>query len=196
MVTLQVMKNDHSWRGMIIKDNEGDWGICVAAWRGMKKGKPGVAGTKGKKGTPGVRGNPGHFAMKFINLRNRNRKPSFVTITSPDIKFKIDSLSCDLKKGSIKINSNETDAVQHVALAFVTSTLYLLVQPRPPDLPKETLAEKRGPKKVNFFNNSQFSAFTGFEPNHMCNAIHQGWVRSCGSSNKINVVSIFCIFTV
>ena len=38
------MKNDHSWRGMIIKDNEGDWGICVAAWRGMKKGKPGIAG--------------------------------------------------------------------------------------------------------------------------------------------------------
>ena len=38
------MKNDHSWRGMIIKDNEGDWGICVATWRGMTKGKPGVPG--------------------------------------------------------------------------------------------------------------------------------------------------------
>jgi hypothetical protein len=40
----QVMKNDHSWRGMIIKDNDGDWGICVATWRGMTKGKPGVPG--------------------------------------------------------------------------------------------------------------------------------------------------------
>ena len=29
---------------MIIKDNEGDWGICVAAWRGMKKGKAGIPG--------------------------------------------------------------------------------------------------------------------------------------------------------
>ena len=38
------MKNDHSWRGMVIKDNEGDWGVCVAAWRGMKKGKPGIPG--------------------------------------------------------------------------------------------------------------------------------------------------------
>ena len=38
------MKADHTWRGMIIKDNEGDWGICVAAWRGMKKGKAGVPG--------------------------------------------------------------------------------------------------------------------------------------------------------
>ena len=41
---LQVMKADHTWRGMIIKDNEGDWGICVAAWRGMKKGKAGIPG--------------------------------------------------------------------------------------------------------------------------------------------------------
>ena len=41
------MKNDKSWRAMIIKDNEGDWGICVAVWRGMKKGTPGVPG-KGK----------------------------------------------------------------------------------------------------------------------------------------------------
>ena len=41
---LQVMKNDKSWRAMLIKDNEGDWGICVAVWRGMKKGTPGVPG--------------------------------------------------------------------------------------------------------------------------------------------------------
>ena len=38
------MKNDHSWRAMLIKDNEGDWGMCVAVWRGMKKGTPGVPG--------------------------------------------------------------------------------------------------------------------------------------------------------
>ena len=38
------MKNDKSWRGMLIKDNEGDWGVAVAAWRGMKKGEPGVSG--------------------------------------------------------------------------------------------------------------------------------------------------------
>ena len=29
---------------MLIKDNEGDWGVCVAVWRGMKKGTPGVPG--------------------------------------------------------------------------------------------------------------------------------------------------------
>lgn len=74
------MKNDHSWRGMLIKDNKGDWGICVATWRGMKMGTPGVPGTKGSRGKPGIKGNPGHFAMKFVNLRNRSRKPVFVVL--------------------------------------------------------------------------------------------------------------------
>ena len=32
------------WRGMLIKDNEGDWGICVAAWKGMVPGRPGTSG--------------------------------------------------------------------------------------------------------------------------------------------------------
>ena len=38
------MKNDKSWRGMLLKDNDGDWGVAVAAWRGMKKGQPGIPG--------------------------------------------------------------------------------------------------------------------------------------------------------
>ena len=83
----------------------------------------------------------GPLAMKFVNLRNRERQPSFVTIKVPDIKFKIDSLSCELKKGTIKVNSSEKDVVQHIALAFVTSTLYLLVQPRPPVIPKGAQAQ-------------------------------------------------------
>ena len=44
MIMCQVMKNDKSWRGMLLKDNEGDWGVAVAAWRGMKKGQPGIPG--------------------------------------------------------------------------------------------------------------------------------------------------------
>ena len=34
---------------MLIKDNEGDWGVAVAAWRGMEKGRPGVPGRIGLK---------------------------------------------------------------------------------------------------------------------------------------------------
>mgnify|MGYP001446005631 CR=1 FL=1 len=115
------------------------------------------SGTKEKKGTPGQKGNPGHFAMKFVNLRNRERQPSFVTIKVPDIKFKIDSLSCELKKGTIKVNSSEKDVVQHIALAFVTSTLYLLVQPRPPVIPKGAIGQVQAwAKKANGKNVRQF----------------------------------------
>ncbi len=142
------MKNDLSWRGMLIKDNEGDWGICVATWRGMKPGQPGVPGTKGNPGTPGVKGNPGHFAMKFVNLRDRSRKPVFVVLPKDGRKysFTIDTLKVNLKKGHITVAPEEKDVVQHMALAFVTTTLYLLVQPRP-KVPA-TKKVSQGQKKV------------------------------------------------
>jgi len=44
------------WRAMIIKDNAGDVGICVGAWKGLRKGVPGVKGTQYKKGVPGQPG--------------------------------------------------------------------------------------------------------------------------------------------
>ena len=36
-----------------------------------------------------------------------------------------------MKKGTITVPPGETEVVQHISLAFVTATLYLLVQPRP-----------------------------------------------------------------
>ena len=134
---------------MIIKDNKGDWGICVATWRGMKTGTPGIPGTKEARGKPGVRGDPGHFAMKFINLRNRNRKPVFVVLPKDNRKysFTIDTLKVNLRKGNITIGPEETDVVQHMCLAFVTTTLYLIVQPRPKQM-LQVNQVKRGDKKV------------------------------------------------
>ena len=38
----------------------------------------------------------------------------------------------NLKKGTITVPPDEPEVVQHICLAFVTATLYLLVQPRPP----------------------------------------------------------------
>ena len=52
-----------------IKDNQGDWGICTAAWKGMVPGKPGTPGTRGRRGVRGVPGKPGYFKMNFVNLR-------------------------------------------------------------------------------------------------------------------------------
>ena len=31
-------------RAMLIKDSDGDWGICIACWEGLKKGVAGVPG--------------------------------------------------------------------------------------------------------------------------------------------------------
>ena len=87
--------------------------------------------------------------MKFVNLRNRHRQPVVLIVKHPYVQFRIDSMTCDLKKGTLKVDSNETDVVQHITLAFVTATLYLLVQPRPPVLPpNDGLGGKRGPKSV------------------------------------------------
>ena len=55
------------------------------------------------------------------------------------------TLKVNLKKGQVTVAPEERDVVQHMALAFVTTTLYLLVQPRPKNLPKIV---KRGDKKV------------------------------------------------
>ena len=31
-------------RAMLIKDSDGDWGVCIASWAGLQKGIPGVPG--------------------------------------------------------------------------------------------------------------------------------------------------------
>lgn len=57
------------WRAMLIKDNEGDWGLCTAAWIGMEPGRPGKQGTRWERPVRGVAGKPGYFKMRFQNLR-------------------------------------------------------------------------------------------------------------------------------
>ena len=40
-----IFQFEHSaWRAMLIKDNSGDWGLCVAAWKGVTPGIPGRPG--------------------------------------------------------------------------------------------------------------------------------------------------------
>ncbi|XP_071745850.1 uncharacterized protein [Lepeophtheirus salmonis] len=131
-MTNDVMKNDNTWRAMLIKDNEGDWGVCAAAWRGMKSGTPGVPGTKGNRGKPGTKGSPGYFALKFVPLRSR-RISSYVNLANAnkDYSFSIDALKVNLRQGTFSIGPWEPDVVQYTCLAFVVTTLYLLVQPRP-----------------------------------------------------------------
>ena len=66
---------------------------------------------------------------------------SHTLLCSPDC-----SIQVNLKKGTITVPPDEPEVVQHICLAFVTATLYLLVQPRPPKV--EEAVSKRGQKKV------------------------------------------------
>ena len=102
--------------------------------------------------------------MKFINLRARESKNSSVSkseasfITLPRdpryyskkkaYTFQVGSLKVNLRDGSYTVSPHEKEVVQHTALAFVTATLYLLVQPRPKDLKAYEREAAKGNKQV------------------------------------------------
>ena len=54
----------------MLKDNDGDWALCAAAWLGMQAGVPGVKPTATRPGKRGVPGKPGYFKMFYLNLRS------------------------------------------------------------------------------------------------------------------------------
>ena len=96
--------------------------------------------------------------MKYLNLRTR--KSTFIVLprkssrSASDYSFEIDSLKVNLKHGTFTIDPSETDVMQVTALAFVTATLYLLVQPRPKNIAKALMDAKipRGGKRVTLCN--------------------------------------------
>ena len=146
------------WRAMIIKDNAGDWGICAAAWKGMTSGKPGTPGRPGRRGVKGTPGNPGYFKMFFKNLRTgitenitmpRGSITRFLYHTR-QYRFSIndEQMHVDLDKGHIVISPKTTDVLQNVTLAFATSMLYLMVQPRPKDVETATEVFKASKNSV------------------------------------------------
>ena len=119
------------WRAMIIKDNEGDFGICVGAWKGLTNGVTGVEGTKQIEVTPGL---PGYFSMIFYNLRSgRVEKIRLPTHFGKNL-LEMENLSVDWDEGLILAKKKDHNVAQNMCLAFVASTLYLLVQPRPDDV--------------------------------------------------------------
>ena len=113
------------WRAMIIKDNSGDYAVCVAGWKGVRKAVP------GRPGVPGQPGDPGYFSMICFYLRTgaveRVKLQSRLFVDLP-------GLSVDWDSGQILVTRDNHNVAQSICLAFVTSTLYLLVQPRPEDV--------------------------------------------------------------
>ena len=155
------------WRAMIIKDEIGDWGICVAGWIGMRPGKPGIRGTRNRRGVRGIPGDPGRFEMIFISLRNS----CIHTVTLPKYKEygllnysfgisesedynKKNKMYVDLEKGDLVLSPHIEDSLQHITLAFVTSMLYLMVKPLPTsdaNVPAHILASYQKESQIQFF---------------------------------------------
>ena len=177
------------WRAMIIKDNEGDFGICVGAWVGVKKGVPGVKGSRNRKGIPGTPGNPGHFKMLYYNLRTKKHITRRI-VSSDTIKCYLDleDVEVDWDSGNILVKKESGYIAQHICLAFVTSTLYLLVQPRPENVEEEEekwIAKKAASLAVSYRYAREARAARAalITPPFMRNAallmlIYSGW-REC-----------------
>ena len=151
-----AMETEHNWRAMLIKDNLGDWAICLGEWFGMQRGI--------SNGRHSVRGNPGFFRVTISFLRKTAGRTLFLLedlgspvrkvvkhldLSDPNRPFKVGNLTCHLETGKIQIDTTKEEEPFHqVALAFTLSTLYLLVQPRPETLP---ITPKSGLRRVRFF---------------------------------------------
>jgi hypothetical protein len=128
------------WRAMVIKDNDGDWGICAATWSGLWAGEPGIPGTRGRTwkkspGTPGVSGNPGYFEFVFKSLRTGAVKK--LSWSDGELYYTClfhEKMQVEIENGYLLLHPGTEDAVQKVALSFVISMLYLMVQPTPGDV--------------------------------------------------------------
>ena len=109
--------------------------------KGLTYGRPGVPGKPGRPGKPGIPGNPGYFKMHFYNLRTKSGESitlpkGFTSHYERHYRFSVNSkrLHVDLDEGNIILGPKLEDPIQHIVLAFVTSMLYLMVQPRPADV--------------------------------------------------------------
>ncbi len=128
---------------MVLKDSEGDWGLCVAAWTGMQAGVPAIPPTRHRRGVPGKPGRPGYFKMHFLNLRTNEDASivlprGFTSVAGRKYTFSLPGLDVNLENGSIIVHSVKDGLVgddsayqmpQLVALSFVVSLLYLMVLP-------------------------------------------------------------------
>ena len=87
----------------------------------------------------GVRGNPGHFSVRFYQLRDPQRpvyKADRLPGRSGDFRFRLDDMRVDLRKGKVKFDgASPIDVAAKCCLAVSVATLYVLSQPRPPGPP-------------------------------------------------------------
>ncbi|KAL3852861.1 hypothetical protein ACJMK2_016470 [Sinanodonta woodiana] len=118
-------------RAVIIKNNAGDWGICVGRWAGFRKGIPVIAGRRGQQGRRGTRGLPGTLKVSFYKMSTRRWTHFFLGYLTGEINFRMESVQADLYRGSIEVNTDQNEVAENLALVFSVSLLHVLCIPRP-----------------------------------------------------------------
>ncbi|GFR81235.1 glycine-rich domain-containing protein 2 [Elysia marginata] len=112
-------------RAVLIKNNNGDWGIAVGWWEGFQKR------TSGRKGS----GSEGHLEIRFFHLPTK--KWYFVSFdrlySLATSKFEIGDCIVEFDSGFLEIGSHRGEVAENLALIFSVALIHVLCQPRPAD---------------------------------------------------------------
>ena len=134
-------------RGMLIKDNEGDYCLVTGEWTGVKAGIKGIPGTQSTIGVPGKPKKHGFCRFEYTSLRSPIEKVYFQYY--PDLEIlKFKGFEMNLKTGKLTILKREKNVLQNIWLAFSVCIVYLLVQPRPENIFLEETQFNRFMKKA------------------------------------------------
>ncbi|XP_059177584.1 uncharacterized protein LOC131956954 [Physella acuta] len=110
-------------RAVLIKNNNGDWGVAVGWWDGFQRR------LTGRKGS----GSEGHLEVRFYHLKsNKCHFVSFDRLYSlATSKFEIGDSVVEFDSGFIEINSDRSEIAENLGLIFSVALIHVLCQPRP-----------------------------------------------------------------
>ncbi|XP_063399983.1 uncharacterized protein LOC134684614 [Mytilus trossulus] len=149
-VTLDPVKFE---RAILIKNNDGDWGIALGQWSGFRRGKSG-----------GASGDPGHLKVKLYKMANK----SWIDLdlrncySLGSYKFTIDETEVDLVNGTLMTKPDSKTIAEHIAVSFSVSLLHVLCQPHQNDWEpgQENKVEMRGRRRIQTLNVGKVAMFT------------------------------------
>ncbi|XP_076116695.1 uncharacterized protein LOC143084171 [Mytilus galloprovincialis] len=149
-VTLDPVKFE---RSILIKNNDGDWGIALGQWSGFRRGRSG-----------GISGDPGHLKVKLYKIANK----SWIDLdlrnsySLGSYKFTIDDTEVDLVNGTIMTKPDSKTIVEHIAVSFSVSLLHVLCQPHQNDWEpgQENKVVLRGRRRIQTLNVGKVAMFT------------------------------------
>ncbi|XP_060588834.1 uncharacterized protein LOC132744218 [Ruditapes philippinarum] len=109
-------------RAVLIKNNEGDWGIVIGRWRYFKKGM---------KGERAVFVNRGQLTARFYKFSSDKITDINQVAHSPINKLAIEGFEVDITSNIILIDTTNKEIAENIALVFSVSLLHVLCVPRP-----------------------------------------------------------------